>query len=106
MEGKGYGVVAGRSVKAGEKLYEEPPALVVNSEDSMQVQLFQTVAAAMFVVVNIVLAISGAGLAVPILLGAGGVYLWLRNSGDDLLVPDELKEQWEALPTEKREALA
>ena len=30
--GEGYGVVAGRSVKAGEKLYEEPPALVVNSE--------------------------------------------------------------------------
>ncbi|CAE7260538.1 set5, partial [Symbiodinium necroappetens] len=106
MEGKGYGVVAGRSVKAGEKLYEEPPALVVNSEDSMQVQLFQTVAAAVFVVVNVLLAIFGAGLAVPILCGAGGVYLWLRNSGDDLLVPDELKEQWEALPAEKRAALA
>ena len=70
-----------------------------------------------------------AGLAVPILLGAGGVYLWLRqqlletssatgvahgremqtepqvlwfvsfadarNSGDDLLVPDELKASLE-----------
>ncbi|CAE6925396.1 set5 [Symbiodinium natans] len=103
---QGYGVVASRPFRAGERIYEEPPALVVDSEDSMQAQLLQTVAATVFLVINVLLGVSGAGVAIPFVLGAGGAYLWFRSSRDGLSVPDELKEQWEALPEEKREALA